>query len=136
MPPHSPTKAPGATIQLDGTIRLNHDNTTASPLASPDINSGVPNSVTGERIPSRKPGRPDLSRSASWSVFDAQGAAPTDAQTTETVEASVVGGSRLWSDQDNPQSLSVPLLVVLLYWRGGVCTLTLNVAPNNNELYN
>jgi serine palmitoyltransferase len=136
VPPHSPTKAPGATIQLDGTIRLNHDNTTASPLASPDINSGVPNSVTGERIPSRKPGRPDLSRSASWSVFDAQGAAPTDAQTTETVEASVVGGSRLWSDQDNPQSLSVPLLVVLLYWRGGVCTLTLNVAPNNNELYN
>ena len=127
VPPHSPSKAPGATIQLDGTISLNHANTTRDNNADSSNGANVrgvggfvkgPNGV--EHNPNSKPGKP-MSRSASWSIFDDAAPAGAEASGADGGVGATKGGrgaNRLWSDNDSPQSLSVPLLVVLLYWQG------------------
>jgi serine palmitoyltransferase len=118
----SPKNAPGAKVNLDGTISLNNDSVKRDLFAN-----GSSNGVGEVKAsPSKQKGAHN--RSASWSVNSMNGGADNAPEMFEALspvkESPIANGSastggaprRMFSDQDSPQSLSVPLLVVLLYW--------------------
>ena len=117
----SPKNAPGAKVNLDGTISLNNDS------VKRDLFANGSNGVGEVKAsPSKQKGAHN--RSASWSVNSMNGGADNAPEMFEALspvkESPIANGSastggaprRMFSDQDSPQSLSVPLLVVLLYW--------------------
>ena len=145
-PPRSRAKCPGATLQMDGIIRLvvlddqkvklvvAH----STPLA--DDQDSLSESLLSPRIPTKKLNN----RSASWSGLPAESSlqywnVPADESDHDILEpfrthvasAAVSSQSGIVlkrttsgtplarfdpSDQDSPRSLSVPALVVLLHW--------------------
>ena len=123
----SPSKFPMARIDLDGVISMNRRAELSPDTAAvkpPKSSSGVTQSA--EKPPATRHSLPKgitkhsrsasasevpefrktLSRSSSWVSIS---------ETDETHGTKNTHKKRLWSDGDSPQSLSVPLLVVLLY---------------------
>ena len=112
----SPKNAPGAKINLDGTISLNKDSVRRDIFAKGDEAKASAGKRNGLH-----------NRSASWSVNSMDGNSDNAPEMFEALspvkESPMANGSasigaprRMFSDHDSPQSLSVPLLVVLLYW--------------------
>ena len=109
-PVESPSKqaaAPGVSIKLDGTISLNRE---LYPAAEAGTTAAASAKGTHRRTSSKT-----MSRTASWGAVSEAGS-EEDNDGSGAGRARFSRERRLWSDRDSPQSLSVPLLVVLLYW--------------------
>ena len=118
----SPAKRPAARIELDGTVRV------SSPARRAELSPEemLPRAHHGSSPTKGPVGRITAhARSASMSeVFSAQQRSMARSSSWASIaesESPAASGARrqhtarLWSDGDSPQSLSVPLLVVLLY---------------------
>ena len=128
----SPSKRPGARIHPDGTVEVARRMELSPETAAPrGMVSGTRGSGRGGEIGSarfsgfRNPSRPNHARSASASFTETPGGGvprsvswSSIAETRGPDPEEVRGArkNRLWSDGDSPHSLSVPLLVVLLYF--------------------
>ncbi len=106
----SPSKRPTARIDLDGSIKVNRrielspdTAVTRSTTRSPSKGTHARSASMSEVIAPKT-----MSRSNSWATI-----AEADESNSERKKISTK--KRLWSDTDSPQSLSVPLLVILLY---------------------
>ena len=112
----SPSKRPAARIELDGTVRVETQKKRAemSPAEMSPLRTLSPTPSPSKKTPSHARSasmselrQTSIPRASSWASI-----AESESPTAETVTRTA---PRLWSDGDSPQSLSVPLLVVLLY---------------------
>ena len=125
---NSPSKRPAARIDLDGTVRVRRGDRSDAPAenvhaaSSPTRSPAKKSPGSGLSGHARSASMSEvvslnrMARSSSWASI-----AESESEFSATPGGRGAGGpprpasARLWSDGDSPQSLSVPLLVVLLY---------------------